>query len=251
MKVLTVPCLSDNYAYVLVQDGHAVVVDPSEAAPVLAALEGLTLDAIWLTHHHWDHVGGIEALLARGAVPVVGSRHDLAEQRIHGQTVAVGQGDTVRFGALEGRVHDIPGHTLGAIAFEIGGALFTGDTLFAGGCGRVFEGTMPTMRASIDRLAALDPALRVWCGHEYTVKNLEFAQALAPEPAVAARLDAARALRARGEPTVGHPLADERATNPFVRWGAPAVQAAAARLGADPTVPDEVFGALRHAKDRW
>ncbi|MDP2315125.1 MAG: hydroxyacylglutathione hydrolase [Pseudomonadota bacterium] len=251
MNVRTVPCLTDNYAYLLVQDGHAVVVDPSEAAPVLAALDGLVLDAIWCTHHHWDHVGGIPALLAHRAVPVVGSRYDLEHGRIDGQTAGVGAGDTVRFGSHVARVHTIPGHTLGAIAFEIDGGLYPGDTLFVGGCGRVFEGTMAQMRGSLATLRALDPALRVWCGHEYTVKNLEFAESLAPEPEVVERLADMRAVRARGEPTVGRPLAAELATNPFVRWDAPPVAAAAARLGADPADPDAVFAALREAKDRW
>ncbi len=251
MNVRTVPCLADNYAYLLVHEGHAVVIDPSEAGPVLDALEGVTLDAIWCTHHHFDHVGGVPELLARFDVPVVGSRYDLDHARIPGQTVAVDDGDIVPFDATVATVHAIPGHTLGAVAFEIAGHLFTGDTLFAGGCGRVFEGTMPMMRASLQKLAALDPALRVWCGHEYTVSNLAFAESLAPEPAVVARLAEMRALRARGKPTMGHPLADELATNPFLRSMAPPILAAATRLGADPTDPDAIFGALRHAKDQW
>ncbi|MES2638756.1 MAG: hydroxyacylglutathione hydrolase [Myxococcota bacterium] len=257
MNVRTVSCLTDNYAYLLVHDGRAVVIDPSEGPPVAAAVdaEGVSLGALWLTHHHWDHVGGLPDLLARAAVPVVGSRYDLDQARIDGQTVAADEDTVLFFGGHTARIHLVPGHTLGAIAIEIGGHLFTGDTLFAGGCGRVFEGTMPMMRASLEKLRALDPALRVWCGHEYTVKNLEFAAALTaengePEPAIAARLAQARAQRARGEPTVGHPLADELATNPFLRWDAPAVRAAAARMGADPQDPDEVFGAIRHAKDR-
>lgn len=260
MNVRTVPCLTDNYAYLLVHDGRAVVIDPSEAPPVEQALGAdaagtLSLAALWLTHHHWDHVGGLPQLLARGPVPVVGSRYDLDQGRIAGQTVAAGEGTPLSFAGQAARIHLVPGHTLGAIAIEIGGHLFTGDTLFAGGCGRVFEGTMPMMRASLAKLRALDPALRVWCGHEYTVKNLEFAEALTtengvPEPAVSARLAEARAQRARGEPTVGHPLAHELATNPFLRWDAPAVRAAAARMGADPDDPDAVFAAVRHAKDR-
>lgn len=250
MDVRPIPCLADNYAYLLVRDGHAVVVDPSEAAPVLAALGELVLDAIWCTHHHWDHVGGVPELAARFGVPVVASRVDADRGLIDGQTTAVDDGDAVPFGPLTAAVHAIPGHTRGAIAFAIDGELFTGDTLFAGGCGRVFEGTMPMMRASLAKLRALDPALRVWCGHEYTVKNLEFACSLAADPAVFHRLDDARARRARGEPAVGDPLAIERDTNPFLRWDAPAIRAAAARLGADPADPDAVFGAVRHAKDR-
>lgn len=251
MNVVPIPCLSDNYAYLLVRDGHAVLVDPSEPEPVLAALEGLTLDAIWCTHHHFDHVGGVEGVLAQYPVEVVGSRYDLDQGRIPGQTRAVDDGDTLVSGGFSARVHAIPGHTLGAVAFEIDDALLTGDTLFAGGCGRVFEGTYAMMRASLAKLRALDPALRIWCGHEYTVKNLEFANEIAPEPAVAERLASARARRAGGEPTMGDPLSVELETNPLVRWDAPAIRAAAARLGADPSDPDAVFGAIRHAKDRW
>lgn len=256
LAVRAVPCLSDNYAYLLVQGDHAVVIDPSEAPPVEGALAGLTVDAVWLTHHHWDHIGGVPALVADRAVPVVGSRYDLDQGRIAGQTAAVDEGGTLSFAGHTARIHAVPGHTLGAVAIEIGGHLFTGDTLFAGGCGRVFEGTMPMMRASLAKLRALDPALLVWCGHEYTIKNLEFAEGLitvdgAPEPAVTARLAQVRAMRARGEPTVGHPLAEELATNPFLRWDAPAVRAAAARMGADPDDADAVFAALRGAKDRW
>lgn len=218
---------------------------------MLAALDGLVLDAIWCTHHHFDHVGGVPGLLTEFDVPVIGSAHDLSAGNIPGQTVGVRGGDTLEFRELRGRVHDIPGHTLGAVALEIGDHLFPGDTLFCGGCGRVFEGTMPMMRASLAVLRGLDPALRLWCGHEYTVKNLEFALEIADEPAVAGRLATARALREAGRPTVGTPLALELDTNPFLRWDAPTIRAAAARLGADPSSPDEVFGAIRHAKDRW
>lgn len=250
MDVRPIPCLADNYAYLLVRDGHAVVVDPSEAAPVLAALGDLVLDAIWCTHHHWDHVGGVPELAERFGVPVVGSRHDRDEGRIAGQTVAVDEGDALDVLGERATVLAIPGHTLGAVAFVTPEHVFSGDTLFAGGCGRVFEGTMPQMRASLAKLRALDPRLRLWCGHEYTLKNLAFAEALAPEPAVSARLADARARRARGEPTVGDPLAVELPTNIFLRWDAPAVQAAAARLGADPNDPDAVYAAVRQAKDR-
>lgn len=246
MDVRPLPCLLDNYAYLLVRNGHAVVVDPSEAEPVLDALDGLVLDAIWCTHHHGDHVGGVPGILARHDVPVVGSRYDLDRRRIPGQSTGVGDGNVVTWGDVRAKVYEIPGHTLGAVAFEVDGHLFTGDTLFAGGCGRVFEGTLPQMRASLATLRGLDPALRVWCGHEYTVKNLEFAEQIAPEPTVTRRLADARARRARGEPTVGDPLAVELATNPFLRWDAPAV-----RAFAHATDPDAVFAAVRTAKDTW
>lgn len=251
MDVRPIPCLADNYAYLLVRDGHAVVVDPSEAAPVLAALKGLVLDAIWCTHHHWDHVGGVPGLLATGRVPVVGGRYDSENNRIEGQSVAFDDGDTFPVFGVTAKVHAIPGHTLGAIAYEIDGHLFSGDTLFTGGCGRIFEGTPQMMRASMNTLLGLDPALRLWPGHEYTLNNLTFALHLAAEPAVEARLADTRTRRDAGLPAIGDTLALERATNPFLRWDAPTIRAAAARLGADPGDPDEVFAAIRHAKDRW
>lgn len=245
MQVTPLPCLADNYAWLLREGDDAVVVDPSEAGPVLAALGTARLRAVWCTHHHWDHVGGIEDLRMRlGAFDIVGSHRDVG--RIPHQTRAVGEGDVVEpFGA---RVVDIPGHTLGAVAYVVDGYLFSGDTLFSAGCGRVFEGTMEQMRTSLAKLRALDPSLRVCCGHEYTVKNLEFAAATMPEDAaVAARLAEARASRERGEPTVPALLSDELRTNLFLRWDDPGVAAAAARL--DPTV--DAFTALRLAKDRF
>ncbi len=251
LAVLAVPCLSDNYAYLLCFGDEALVIDPSEEEPVLQALDGRRLVGVWCTHHHWDHIGGVPALQARFGAPVVGSRVDLDRGLIEGQSQGVSDGEVLRTGPFEARVHSIPGHTLGAVAFELEGHIFTGDTLFAGGCGRVFEGTMPMMRQSLARLAALDGALRVWSGHEYTVKNLEFALELAPEPAVAARLRSVRERRAAGAHTMGEPLSLERETNPFLRWAAPAVAAAAARLGADPADPDAVFTAWREAKNRW
>lgn len=251
MNVRPVECLQDNYAWVISQDGHAVVVDPSETAPVLAALDGLVLDAIWCTHHHHDHVGGVLGLLKHFPVPVVASTYDAEHGRVPGQTLAAGDGEVLRTGRFSARIHAVPGHTLGAITFETKTDLFTGDTLFAGGCGRVFEGTMPMMRASLARIAALSPTLKVRCGHEYTVKNLEFAVEYANEPATVARLQDARGRRATGLPAVGDPLQVELDTNPFLRWDAPALREVAARREADPTDPDAVFAAVRRAKDRW
>jgi hydroxyacylglutathione hydrolase len=256
MRVHSVACLADNYAYVL-DDGRggAVVVDPSAAAPVEAVLRrhGLALQALWLTHHHWDHVGGVEALCdAHPGLTVVGSRYDAAHARIARQTVGLAGGDRLSFGAAPVALFDIPGHTLGAIAYLVDGCLFSGDTLFLAGCGRVFEGTMPMMQASLATLRALDPGTRVYCGHEYTMANLKFASTVEPANLqVRARLEAAEAARARGEATVPGTLAEDIAVNPFLRWDAPAVIAYARDHGARADDPASVFGAVRCAKDAF
>lgn len=256
LDVVPVACLSDNYAYLVIDRdaGEALVVDPSEAGPVHTALEelGLKLVAIWCTHHHFDHVGGNEELVrAWPGIDVLGSRHDADGARIPAQTRAVQDGEEVLFGARSFRVMGIPGHTLGAIAYVGDGVAFTGDTLFCGGCGRVFEGTMPMMRSSLMRLSGLPAGTRVYAGHEYTVRNLEFAAEVEPHSdAVRARLRAVREARAAGRPTIGASIAEERATNPFLRAEETSVQAFAARHGAAGS-PDEVFARVREAKDRF
>ncbi len=254
VEIVPIPLLTDNYGYLVVAGTSAAVVDPSEAAPVERVLteRGLVLDAIWCTHHHWDHVGGIEALVAaRPALPVLASAYDREHGRVPRQTRGLREGDSVTHGGARFDVLEIPGHTLGAIAFVGEGAAFTGDTLFLGGCGRVFEGTMPMMQASLARLAALPPSTRIYCGHEYTVKNLEFASTVEPDnAAIAAQLERARAARARGEPTVPGTLADDLAVSPMLRWSSDAVRAfAAARGGASSDAA--VFARVREAKDAF
>lgn len=263
MRVITVACLEDNYAYVLVDRARrAVVIDPSEAAPVLSVLEreSLELDAIWLTHHHWDHVGGVNELCKRYAnVPVVGSAYDAAQARIVGQTRSVRAGDELAFADHVATVLEVPGHTLGAVAYRVGHCLFTGDTLFLGGCGRVFEGTLPQMQSSLAQLRALDPTLLVYPGHEYTVSNLTFGMTVEPNnQALAARLGVAQATRAQRQPTVPGRLSDELATNVLLRWDAPDVIAyAESRANMQDSVDSEtthaarVFGAIRRAKDHF
>lgn len=256
LEVVPVPCLSDNYAYLVIDRdaGTAIVVDPSEAPPVEKALreEGVRLEAIWCTHHHFDHVGGnLELAAAHPGVAILGSAHDAQAQQIPGLTRALSDGEQVLLGARSFTVMSIPGHTLGAIAYVGDGVAFTGDTLFSGGCGRVFEGTMSMMRGSMQKLMGLPPSTRIYSGHEYTVKNLEFAQAVEPSAtAIESRLQASRKQRERGAPTVGAPLSDELATNPFLRWASPEVIAFAAQRG-EAGDPDEVFARIREAKNSF
>jgi hydroxyacylglutathione hydrolase len=244
MRIVPVPCLKDNFAYLLIDGDRAAVVDPSEAAPVEAALarEGVTLAAIWLTHHHWDHVGGVAALAAaRPGLPVVAGERDA--DKIAGVTHRLADGDHTELGGLRARAIHNPGHTLGAISFTLDGVVFTGDTLFGGGCGRVFEGDPAMMHASLMRLASLPPETRVYFGHEYTASNLRFAAAVEPDSAAVAR-------RAAELPSPSTPstIADERATNPFLRAAEPAVIAAARARGAAGD-PVSVFAAIRSWKD--
>ena len=214
MRVVSVPCLKDNYAY-LVIDGadRAAVVDPGEAAPVEAAIrrEGVELVAVWATHHHMDHVGGVpDNVAAHPGLEVIGHVSDRA--RIAGITRTVEHGDEVALGGLRARIIHNPGHTLGAISYVVDGCVFTGDTLFAAGCGRVFEGTPPMMYASLHALAALPPDTRVYFGHEYTAANLRFAAAAEPHNAEVA----ARTSELAGT-TTPSTIREELATNPFIR----------------------------------
>lgn len=217
-----VPCLKDNYAYLLHRAGSAdtIVVDASEEAPVLAALGRLGLNpvAILATHHHLDHVGGNAGLLARYPdLRVYGYRTDRG--RIPGQTHFLRDGQEFEAAGIAVKVLHIPGHTLGAVAYVAEGAAFTGDTLFAAGCGRLFEGTAAQMYESLNvKLGALPDGTRVYCGHEYTLSNLRFAASLEPDnEAIAKKLAWAQAARAQGQPTLPSTLGEERLTNPFLR----------------------------------
>ena len=225
MRIVSIPCLTDNYAYLVICEAtqRAAVVDPSEAAPVLAAVRqhGVDLQAIWNTHHHWDHTGGNQELVAavRGLEVVA---HESDRGRVPAQTRFASEGDTVSIGQVRASIIHNPGHTTGAISFHIAdpGAVFTGDTMFGAGCGRLFEGTPADMHGSLTKLAALPGTTRVYCGHEYTEKNLAFAaEAEKDNPAVAERLARVSELRKKGQPSVPFTMAEEQATNPFVRAG--------------------------------
>ncbi len=251
VAVHPVRALKDNYAYLIVDDktGEAAVVDPSEATPVEAALArlGVRLAAIWNTHHHWDHVGGNEELIARHAVrEVVGSAWDLEHKRIPGQTRGVAPDQGFTFGAVQVATLSIPAHTLGHVAYRVGDDVFPGDTLFGGGCGRLFEGTPAQMVAALGRLRALPDATRVWCGHEYTLHNMKFAVGIEPDNAATGERLARVAALPEPRRTVPLSLAEERATNPMLRWDAESI-----RRWAGDGDDVAVFAAVRKAKDGW
>ena len=253
MNIVPVAAFNDNYIWALCDDRHAVVVDPGDAAPVQAFLahSGRSLAAILVTHHHPDHVGGIEELTRGQRLPVYGP----SGEPIAALTHAVAEGDTVTLPELDiaFTVLDIPGHTRAHIAYYRPGTLFCGDTLFACGCGRVFEGTMEQMYASLQKLAALPGDTRVYCAHEYTLANIRFALAVEPHnAALQARAERERARRESGEPTLPSTLAAELDTNPFLRCSQAAVIAAAsARQGRPLGDPLGVFAAIREWKNRF
>jgi hydroxyacylglutathione hydrolase len=251
MEIIAVPCLRDNYAYIVRAAGQVAVVDPSEAAPVLQALQaqGLKPDMIWNTHHHWDHVGGNEALVKHypelqvfGHGSDQGRLPELNHPVAHEDRFFLGTGPE----ALEVRVLHNPGHTHGAITYVVSGQAFTGDTLFGAGCGRVFEGTFEEMYQSLNQvIGGLPDATQLYFGHEYTQSNLRFAQAVEPDnAAIQARQQTAAAM--------GTTLELERATNPFLRCHLPTVQAAAEQQAKKPLEsPSKVFAVLRQWKDNF
>ena len=257
LHVHPVPAFADNYLWVIHDNRHAVLVDPGDAQPILdyLAAKHLTLTAILCTHHHADHVGGVEAILdflqVRGKIPVYGP----ASERIPARTNALREGDRISLPelALSLDVLDVPGHTAGHIAYLGHDLLFCGDTLFACGCGRLFEGTAAQMTDSLAKLKRLPGQTRVFCAHEYTMANIKFAEAVEPGNAdLKLRKAFCAAKRHRNEPTVPSTIALELATNPFLRWDCAAVIAAAEnRAGRALNIDNEIFASIREWKNNF
>ncbi len=257
-QIVPLNAFNDNYIWLLRRGDRAAVIDPGDAAPVLAYLDRqqLNLCAILATHHHADHIGGIEELRAHYDVPVFGP----AGEPIDLLTRPLADGEHIELPELgaEFEVLAVPGHTRAHIAYygrnhATCGSLFCGDTLFACGCGRIFEGTPRQMRHSLARLAALPGTTRIYCAHEYTQANIRFALAVEPENVeLQARAEEVADLRAENLPTLPTTIGTELAVNPFLRWDAPAVIAAARRCSGKPLAePDAVFAAIRAWKNRF
>jgi hydroxyacylglutathione hydrolase len=256
MKLLPLPAFQDNYLWLLHDGKRALVVDPGDAQPVLAALQqaGLQLEAILVTHHHPDHIGGLDHLRDATGAAVFGP----ARERIPEPLTRLAEGDVVRALDLGFQVFDVPGHTAGHIAFycpDVDGRplLFCGDTLFSGGCGRLFEGTPAQMLHSLDKLAALPGETRVCCTHEYTLSNLKFARAVEPgNPELIHYQQQCEALRASQQPTLPSTIGQEQQINPFLRTRLAAVaQAAQSFNGASPADEVAVFAAIRQWKNEF
>lgn len=254
MKLIPLPAFQDNYLWFLHDGRHALVVDPGDAQPVLDALQqsGLQLQAILVTHHHADHIGGVDTLRNATGAQVFGP----ARESIPKPYAPLAQGDAITALGLPFQVFDVPGHTAGHIAYfcpSMDGAplLFCGDTLFSGGCGRLFEGTPAQMLASLDALAALPGDSRVCCTHEYTLSNLKFACAVEPGNAdLTAYRAHCEALRAQGLPTLPSSIAQEKRINPFLRTREATVIAAAKAFDAASATDDiGVFAAIRQWKN--
>eukprot|EP00803_Ostreobium_quekettii_P009110 evm.model.scf_993.2 EVM.evm.TU.scf_993.2 scf_993:10236-15555(-) len=254
LEVHRVPCLVDNYAWLLHEPkaGLTAIVDPSEVQPVVEALRktGYNLDYIINTHHHWDHTGGNIALKDKYGCRVVGP--DADRSRIPRIDISLKDGETWKFGELDMVTFDTPGHTMGhmSVYFPEAAAVFTGDTLFAMGCGRLFEGTAQQMWASLSRLSLLPPETKVFCGHEYTQANARFAISVDSEnPKLIERKKVVDEMRSKGLATVPCTIAEERDTNPFLRAPDAAVRA---KTGVPSGAPDaEAFAAVRRAKDSF
>ncbi|MDG2341301.1 MAG: hydroxyacylglutathione hydrolase [Paracoccaceae bacterium] len=253
LEIVTIPCLADNYAFLLhdAPTNTTALFDAPEDAPILKELSdrGWSLDLICITHHHYDHVDGLEGILAEHPAKVVGATADAHRLPSLGQQVS--EGDTFAIGSATAQVIDVSGHTVGHIAFyvENANAVFTADSLMALGCGRLFEGPPEMMWASLQKLMALPPSTIVCSGHEYTSANGKFAMTIEPgNPDLVSRVAEIAAARQNGQPTVPSTLAEELATNPFLRGHMPEVQKSVGLQNAD---SGEVFALVRKAKDNF
>lgn len=255
MEIVPFPALRDNYIWLLKNSAsrHVAIVDPGEAGPLLKLIdnENLIPIAILITHHHWDHVNGIINITRNYNIPVYTPK----QESVPGSTHPVGEGDKVSLPELETEfeILNVPGHTLGAVAYYTDRILFTGDTLFTAGCGRLFEGTASQLYQSLLRLAAFPDDSLIYCGHEYTMNNLKFAARVEPENGmIQERLNAARATRAREQATVPATLAIEKQTNPFLRCEkTPVISAAERYVGKTLDNPTAVFNVLRQWKNHF
>jgi hydroxyacylglutathione hydrolase len=253
LELLTVPCLADNYAFLLheTETGETALVDAPEVAPIRAALDarGWRLSEIWITHHHDDHIQAVDELRKATGARVSGHAKDA--KRLPALDRELHDGETFDFAGHPVHVMDVSGHTIGHLAFHVpdAGAVFTADSLMALGCGRLFEGTAPVMWESLRKIAALPPGTLVCSGHEYTGSNARFALTIEPgNPALISRVRDIETARAEGRPTVPSTLETELATNPFLRADLPEVQEA---LGLAGYAASEVFAEIRLRKDRF
>jgi hydroxyacylglutathione hydrolase len=255
MKLIPLPAFDDNYIWMLHDGRRALVVDPGDAQPVLAALqsEGVQLQGILVTHHHPDHTGGVDLLRDTTGASVFGPANERMPEPLQRQQ----GGDSVELLGLYFKVLDVPGHTAGHIAYfaEISGdapVLFCGDTLFSGGCGRLFEGTPQQMQASLGLLSELPGATRVCCAHEYTLSNLKFAVEVEPDnPQLLAYQAQCQALRRQGLPTLPSTIETERHINPFLRSEQPTIVASARRFDAPGVAGNGAFATLRQWKNQY
>lgn len=251
IEIIQIPVLSDNYLYLLHANGETAVVDPAVDDVILDALKarGWTLTYILNTHHHWDHTGANLALKEKTGCTIIGPKAE--QDNIPGIDTAVGGGDTITLGGISATILDVPGHTKGHIAYHFcdDKALFCGDALFAMGCGRMFEGTPVQMYKSLQSMAALADATKVYCAHEYTQANGDFALSLEPNNlALQKRMDNVVALRELGKPTIPSTIGAEKATNPFLRTDSYEIRASIGMGSADGT---SVFADLRKRKDNF